>query len=93
MELKVKFSKEIFEKVFVHHKAKYEIELKKTRKPIIKTKKFIDEICNAFPEIKFDMTRCCFYNENEEIELWNKREGGEERAAMKPNGCDCCNIV
>ena len=98
VELQLNLDSEMFEKLYAHSKAHLELELLRKKEPMAQTSEFIKEICDTFPDIKFDSMKSCFYNESEEIALWSahgKRndEIKEYSSFSKRTGCDCCTIT
>jgi len=88
-------SKELYDKLYEDAKSKYELELLRKKEPMAQTCDFVKEICDAFPEIKFDGLRMCFYNESEEIAKWSIRRDEvkvENKLLEKRDGCDCCVV-
>jgi len=86
----------MYEKLYAHFKAQFELDLMRKKKPMGDTFELIKEFCDAFPEIKFDQLKMCFYNEPEEIALWAAKGHaieGDGHASTKPPGRDCCTIL
>ena len=98
IELLLLLDQDTFEKVYVNRKAHYELSLYRAKEVIAQIFEFIKEIGDAFPEIKFDALRCCFYNESEELAQWSaakgKRNGkaGEDKGSFRSR-CDCCVVL
>ncbi len=100
VELQLTLDQKMFERVHVHTKAHYELELQKTKRAMAPFQDFVLEITSAFPEIKFDATKCCFYNEAEEIVMWGAAKGrsdkelpvGKSKTPGDRNSCGCCCI-
>lgn len=96
VEVAMNLSKELYGKLYEDSKSKYELELLRKKEPMAQTYDFVKEICDAFPEIKFDGLRMCFYNESEEIVRWSMRKDeakNENAGKEKRDGCDCCIIL
>eukprot|EP01022_Parablepharisma_sp_SALTPOND_P008346 TRINITY_DN135718_c1_g1_i1.p6 TRINITY_DN135718_c1_g1~~TRINITY_DN135718_c1_g1_i1.p6 ORF type:complete len:105 (-),score=10.09 TRINITY_DN135718_c1_g1_i1:1089-1403(-) len=98
VELQLHLDPDMFERLYAHSKANYELELLSKKTPMAETHELTKEICDAFPEIKFDGLRACFYNEAEEIAMWNLRgkdkgEISECSASTRRMGCGCCTIL
>lgn len=100
IELKMSFDLKMFEKLYYHHKAKFELETRTKKKQIARVYQFIKQISNAFTNIKFDMLRSFFYNEIESERSWSMRksrfeEGPEELEAKnrRKEHHDCCYLI
>ena len=96
IELQLHLNPETFEKVYIHNKAKYELSLMKKKEKIAVLFDYIKEICDAFPEIKFDAHKMCFYNESEEIQYWNadsKLYNEHQGKDFRREKSDCCSII
>lgn len=97
VRLQLRLSAEMFERVYTHTKARYELELMKRKEPMARTFEFIKQICDAFPEVKFDGTKMCFFDESEEIARWNLQDDfgdiTEKEKNLKRGSCECCIIV
>ena len=100
VDIRLDIDKKMFENLFFHYKAKYELEVKAKKKQIAKVYRCVKEITNVFQTIKFDILRSFFYNETEETINWSTRksriEGNPEwveAGRMRKKDCDCCNVV
>ena len=92
IKLSMNLSKETFNKLYEITKEKYEAELLTKKNLISQIFSSIKEICDAFSDIKFDISTGCFYNEVDEINKWGIPQGKNE-STDKRGGCDCCNII
>lgn len=94
VRLHLKLTMDMFEKVYAHTKARYELDLMKKKEPMVRTFEFIKQICDAFPEVKFDGSKMCFFDESEEMAKWNLQddfdEGSEKDNHSRRGGCECC---
>jgi len=97
IRLQLKLILDMFEKVYTHTKARYELELMKKKEPMARTYEFIKQICDAFPEIKFDGGKMCFFDESQEIARWNLQDDFDETSEREKNsrrgGCECCILI
>ncbi len=98
IKVELNLDPEMFDKLYAHLKVEYGLEISKKKKPMAEMMKIIREFCDAFPEIRFDESQWCFYNEAEEIERLkekHRKDKNDLKSALstRRSGCDCCVIL